>query len=318
MKMRMTVGALLICAVIGCGGDTGDTDGADAVGSGSELSGSIDIDGSSTVYPISQAMGEEFGRANGGKVKVTVGLSGTGGGFKRFCAGETQISDASRPIKAEEEALCKQNNVAFTQYHIATDGIAIVVNPKNTFAQCLTVDELRKMWEPSSRMNTWSQVKAGFPNQPLKLYGPGTNSGTFDYFTEAVAGKQGASRADYTPSEDDNVLVQGVENDAGALGYFGFAYYEVNKAKLRALGVDGGNGCVMPTIETIKNGTYKPLSRPLFIYVNNAALAKPEVKAFVDFYMKNAAELVPSAGYIPLSPAEYEKNLQIAPATSGS
>ncbi|HUP89051.1 MAG TPA: PstS family phosphate ABC transporter substrate-binding protein [Longimicrobiales bacterium] len=288
--------------LLACSGDQKAGDGQ-AQASG----GAISIDGSSTVYPISEAVAEEFMAANEGKTRVTVGLSGTGGGFKRFCAGETDISDASRPIKDSEKEACVAKNIAFTEIEIGYDGLTIVVNPKNTFVQCLKVDELKKIWGTDSKINNWSQVRAGFPNESIKLYGPGTSSGTFDYFTEVINGKQGASRADYTASEDDNVLVQGVEGDANALGYFGYAYYKENAAKLKEVGVDAGSGCILPTEETIKNGSYKPLSRPLYIYVNNAGLQRPEVKAFVEYYLSNASKLVPQVGYVALEAAKYEQ-----------
>lgn len=274
-----------------------------------ELSGQIAIDGSSTVYPISEAMAEEFMAANAGSVRVTVGLSGTGGGFKRFCAGETDISNASRRIKDGEKEACSSAKVDFLEIAVAYDGLTVAVNPQNTFAQCLTVAELKKIWEPGSTVKRWSDVRAGFPDLELKLYGPGTSSGTFDYFTEAVVGKEDASRADYTASEDDNVLVQGVAGDAAALGYFGYAYYKENAGKLKGLGVDAGEGCVMATEETVKQGTYKPLSRPLYIYVSRAALQRPEVKAFVEFYLNSAAELVPQVGYIALDAPKYQEGL---------
>jgi phosphate transport system substrate-binding protein len=301
IKRTATVGGL---ALFACGGG----DNANAGGEGS-LRGSISVDGSSTVYPITEAIAEEFGIEHQGAVRVTVGLSGTGGGFKRFCAGETDISNASRKIKESEQQLCKQNGITFTELQVAYDGLSVIANPKNNFAQCLTVAELKKIWEPTSTVRSWSQVRAGFPNHEMKLYGPGTSSGTFDYFTEEVVGKQGASRADYTASEDDNVLVQGVEGDANSLGYFGFAYYKENAQRLKLVAVDAGNGCVTPSDQTIKNGTYKPLSRPLYIYVSSKAMGRPEVKAFVQYYLSNAAELVPQVGYVALDAAQYQQSL---------
>jgi phosphate transport system substrate-binding protein len=298
-----TFAALAVLAAVGCGGGGG---GNSADGG---LSGSISVDGSSTVYPITEAVAEEFGLEHEGAVRVTVGLSGTGGGFKRFCAGETDISNASRPIKGSEKQACVQNQVAFAEIPVAYDGLSIIVNPQNNFVQCLTVDELKKIWGPGSTVRRWSDVRQGFPNTEMKLYGPGTSSGTFDYFTEEIVGETGASRADYTASEDDNVLVQGVEGDAASLGYFGFAYYKENAQRLKLVGVDGGAGCVTPSEETIKNGTYKPLSRPLFIYVSNKAMQRPEVKAFVEYYINNAAQLVPQVGYIPLEAAQYQEQL---------
>ena len=291
---------LLMGLLVACGG-------GQKAGEEGQLSGQITIDGSSTVYPISEAVAEEFMAAHEGSVRATVGLSGTGGGFKRFCAGETDISNASRPIKEQEKQACEAAGVDYIEIPVAYDGLTVAVNPRNNFVQCLTVAELKKIWEPGSRVRRWSEVRSGFPNTELKLYGPGTSSGTFDYFTEAVVGKEDASRADYTASEDDNVLVQGVGGDANALGYFGYAYYKENASKLKAVGIDGGNGCVLPTEQNIKNGLYKPLSRPLAIYVKRAALQRPEVKAFVEFYLENAAALVPEVGYVALDAAQYQE-----------
>ena len=303
MKLQRRWTAFALLAIAACGGGDGGAGGAEGA-----LAGSIEIDGSSTVYPITEAVAEEFG-AGQPDVRVTVAQSGTGGGFKRFCAGEIPIANASRPIKDEEIQLCSGSSVDYIELKIGTDGLAVVVNPQNTAVQCLTVEELKKIWAPGSTVKSWSDVREGLPAEPLKLYGPGTNSGTFDYFTEAIVGESGSSRADYTPSEDDNVLVQGVEGDRNALGYFGYAYYIENQQRLRALGVDNGSGCVTPTPETVKGGTYAPLSRPLFIYVNRAALERPEVDAFVRFYLEQAAALVTEVGYIPLEPAEYEAGL---------
>ncbi|HSK17925.1 MAG TPA: PstS family phosphate ABC transporter substrate-binding protein [Longimicrobiales bacterium] len=308
--MRMHTTAVLTAAALvlaGCGGERGGTDG--------ELSGSIEIDGSSTVYPISQAVAEEFMIESGGDVRVTVGVSGTGGGFRRFCAGETEISNASRAIKDDERALCEQAGVDPLELQVAIDGLAVTVHPENTMVQCLTVEELRRIWEPGSTLKQWSEVREGLPAQPLRLYGPGTNSGTFDYFTEAIVGEEDASRPDYSASEDDNVLVQGVGGDVNALGYFGYAYYIENQDKLRAIGVDNGNGCVEPTPETVTSGQYAPLSRPLFIYVNRSDLQRPEVAEFVRFYMETAAELVTEVGYVPMDAASYQANLsQLQPS----
>lgn len=266
-----------------------------------KLSGSVAIDGSSTVYPITEAVAEEFGKVQPA-VKVTVGISGTGGGFKKFCAGETDISDASRPIKKEEAGAAAKNKVSYIELPVAYDGISVVVNAKNTWCDKLTVAELKKIWEPGSKIKTWADVRKGFPNKALKLYGPGTDSGTFDYFTEAINGKAKASRADYTASEDDNVLVQGVAGDQYALGYFGFAYYEENKSKLKVIPIDNGKGAIGPSQKTIANGTYAPLSRPLFIYVSSRATKRAEVDGFVQFYLKNASKLAKEVGYIPLPP----------------
>lgn len=290
--------------------------GGQQAGEGGGLSGQISIDGSSTVYPISEAVAEEFMAAQQGAVRVTVGTSGTGGGFKRFCAGETDISNASRPIKDSEKQQCSQNQVDYLEIPVAYDGLTVAINPANSFVQCLTVAELKKIWEPGSTVRRWSDVRAGFPNQEIKLYGPGTASGTFDYFTEAIVGKEDASRADYTASEDDNVLVQGVEGDASALGYFGYAYYVENRQRLKEVAVDGGSGCVHPNEQTIKSGSYKPLSRPLMIYVSRAALQRPETRAFVEFYLQNAPLLVGEVGYVRLDDAAYQEGLsKLAPGT---
>lgn len=280
-----------------------------------ELAGQVKVDGSSTVFPIAEAVGEEFGKKYS-KVKVPVGISGTGGGFKKFCSDSpadwTDVSNASRPIRQSEIDQCKKVGVEYMELPVAYDGLAIVVNPKNTWAQCLTVAELKKMWEPEAqgKITNWNQIRASFPDKPLKLYGPGTDSGTFDYFTEAINGKEKASRGDFTPSEDDNVLVQGVgdpRND-GALGYFGVAYYDANKDKLKLVAVDkkGDGNCVLPTFEDVKIGKYDPLSRPLFIYVSKKSAERPEVKEFINFYIANAPKLVKEVGYIPLPNETYK------------
>jgi phosphate transport system substrate-binding protein len=271
------------------------------------LSGTISLDGSSTVFPITEAVAEEFMYATRGSVRVTVALSGTGGGFRRFCVGDTDISNASRHITAGERDLCAQNGVEFVELMVAIDGLAVVVNPANDFAQCMTTAELRRIWEPGSNVQSWAQVRAGWPDQRMRLYAPGTASGTFDYFTEAVMGRAGASRADFTASEDDNVLVQGVEGDRGGLGYFGYAYYEENQGRLRLVAIDDGQGCIAPTPETVSGGEYM-LARPLFIYVKRQALERPEVEAFVRFYLEDAPELVREVGYVPLSDAQYEQS----------
>ena len=292
---------VIVSSACGGGDKAGSADGA------SGLSGTISADGSSTVYPITEAMAEEFMKEYP-QVRVTVGQSGTGGGFKRFCAGETDISDASRPIKDTEKQVCDAAGLSYVEFPVAYDGLSIVTNPKNDFVTCLTTAELKKIWEPDSKVKNWSDVRAGFPKQPIKLFGPGTASGTFDYFTEEITGKTGASRPDYTASEDDNVLVQGVEGDQYSLGYFGYAYYSENQARLKLIGVDGGSGCVTPSQETVKGGQYKPLSRPLFIYVTSKAMARPEVQAFVKFYNEHANELIPQVGYVPLDAPRYQEN----------
>jgi phosphate transport system substrate-binding protein len=267
----------------------------------------IKIDGSSTVYPVTEAVAEEFQKST--KVKVTVGESGTGGGFKKFCRGETEISDASRPITQKEMDACKEAGIQYIELPIAYDALTVVVNAKNNnFVKEISVEDLKKIWAPGSSVKNWNQVNSSYPNLPMALFGPGTASGTFDYFTEAVNGKAKSSRSDYTPSEDDNVLVQGVASNAGGMGYFGYAYYEANKDKLRALPIiaKAGSPAVMPSAEAVMNGTYQPLSRPLFIYVNATAAAfRPEVKAFVNYYLENAPKLVKEVKYVPLPTADY-------------
>ncbi|MGC1306770.1 MAG: PstS family phosphate ABC transporter substrate-binding protein [Phormidesmis sp.] len=299
----------LAASLTACGGGTTDTAATDEAGGemaaeGSGVSGDIQIDGSSTVYPISEAMAEEFQAVNP-DTRVTVGVSGSGGGFKKFCAGETDISNASRRIKDEEIANCEAAGIEFIEVPIAYDGITLVVNPENDFAQCLTIDQLNTMWAPDSEgsVDNWNQVDPSFPDTPLALFGPGTDSGTFDYFTEEVNGEEGASRGDYTASEDDNVIVTGVESSSGALGYFGYAYYEENEGALKALEVENEDGeCIAPSSETIADGSYNPMSRPLFFYVKKEAYdTKPQVAAFVDYQLDPAnEELVKEAGYIAL------------------
>jgi phosphate transport system substrate-binding protein len=274
------------------------------------MSGTIEIDGSSTVFPITQAVAEEF-RAVHPAVQVNVGVSGTGGGFKRFTAGETDISDASRPIKESERELAQQNDVEYVELSVALDGIAVVVNKGNTWVDYLTVEELKKMWEPDSVVDSWDDIRPEWPAQPIRLYGPGTDSGTFDYFTAEIVGEEGASRPDFTASEDDNILVQGIAGDQYALGYFGYAYYAENTDKLTIIPIDSGDGPVTPSDSTINGGQYTPLSRPLFIYVSRESLERPEVKAFVEFYMENALDLVSEVGYTPLPEDVYADNLDL-------
>ncbi len=275
--------------------------------------GLIEIDGSSTVYPITEAVAEEFQKASGG-TKVTVGISGTGGGFKRFCRGETDISDASRPILREEMILCAQSGVKYYELPVAYDALTVVVSKNNDFVDYLTVEELKKMWEPGAqgKVTSWKQIRDSFPDVPLKLAGPGADSGTFDYFTEAVMAKSKSSRGDYQASEDDNVIVQFVSRDKGALGYFGLAYYEENKDKLKAVPIkaDASAPAVSPSLETVNNSTYAPLSRPIFIYVKEKAKARAEVREFVEFYLKNGAELAKEVGYVDLPAAAYDLALK--------
>ena len=267
----------------------------------------IKIDGSSTVFPISEAYAEEFQIQKRGKVRVTVGVSGTGGGFKKFCRGETDMANASRPISKEEMENCRKAGIKYIEMPVAFDALTVVVNPKNTWVKTMTVADLKKMWEPSAqgRISTWKQVRAEYPAEKLMLFGPGADSGTFDYFTDAINGKEKASRGDYTASEDDNVLVQGVENNRNAIGYFGFAYYAAHKDKMRAVSIDGGKGPVAPSIENVINGTYSPLSRPLFVYVKEASMGRPEVREFVQFMMTQGADLVSEVGYVPLPKNAY-------------
>ncbi|EDX83948.1 Bacterial extracellular solute-binding protein, putative [Synechococcus sp. PCC 7335] len=296
----------LSASLAACGGGTAEDPAADvsAADADSGVSGEIQIDGSSTVFPISEAMAEEFQIANP-DTRVTVGVSGSGGGFKKFCAGETDISNASRPIKEEEVALCDEAGIEFIEVPIAYDGITLVTNPENDWAQCLTVEQLNAMWSPDAEgsVENWNQVDPEFPDEPLELFGPGTDSGTFDYFTDEVSGEEGASRGDYTASEDDNVIVTGVESTSGGLGYFGYAYYEENQDQLKSVEIENEAGeCVAPSRETIADGSYNPMSRPLYFYVQKEAYdTKPQVKAFVDYQLDaENGELVQEAGYITL------------------
>jgi phosphate transport system substrate-binding protein len=271
----------------------------------------IRADGSSTVFPISEAVAEEFGIQKRGKVNVIVGISGTGGGFKKFCRGETDISNGSRPIlKAEMEA-CAAKGIKYIEVPVAFDALTVVINPKNTWAKTMTVAELKKIWEPSAqgKITKWNQVRASWPNEPIVLFGAGADSGTFDYFTEAVVGKAKSSRGDFTASEDDNVLVQGVESNKNSLGYFGFAYYLPHKDKLGAVSVDGGKGPVAPSAQAVIDGTYNPLSRPLFVYVTESAAKRPEVKEFIEFMLTKGPALISEVGYVPLPKAAYDKAL---------
>jgi phosphate transport system substrate-binding protein len=305
MAPRWLGAAALVVALSLAAAACGNTEeGGGGTTGGGGLTGTVTGDGSSTVFPITQAVAEEF-TAENPDVQVSVGISGTGGGFEKFCNGETDIQDASRPIEQEEIDLCRKNGIEYVELQVALDGLSVVVNPANDWASCLTVDRLKAIWEPGSKVKSWSQVDPSFPNRPISLYGPGTDSGTFDYFTSAIVGEEGASRSDYTASEDDNVLVQGVAGDENALGYFGYAYYVENSDKLKVLAIDGGSGCVEPTPETINDGSYTPLSRPLFVYVKKASLANPAVVAFMDFYMAHSQELVKDVGYIDVHPDTY-------------
>jgi phosphate transport system substrate-binding protein len=273
----------------------------------------IKIDGSSTVFPIAEAVAEEFQISKKGKVRVTVGIAGTGGGFKRFCRGETDISNASRPILKEEMDLCKAAGIKYLELPVAFDALTVVVNPQNTWVKSLTVADLKKMWEPGAqgRVTKWNQVRSDWPAQPLMLFGPGADSGTFDYFTEAVNGKAKASRGDYTASEDDNTLVQGVENNKNALGYFGYAYYIAHKDKMRAVTIVNPKGKeVGPSIEAVNDGSYSPLSRPLFIYVRDTAAKRAEIAEFIKFFLTDGAQLTKEVGYVPLPEQAYKLALE--------
>ena len=300
-KMKKLLLSLTTLFLMSCGGGT------ETETSSELLSGDVKIDGSSTVYPITEAIAEEF-RAVQPNVKVTVGVSGTGGGFKKFSRGETSISNASRPIKDSEATACNENNISYVGLSVAYDGLAVLVNPENTWVDYFTVEELEKIWNPEAqgKIMYWNQIREEWPNEELRLFGPGTASGTYDYFAEAICGKKVGTRGDYTASEDDHVLVQGIAGDKYGLGFFGLAYYEENKDKLKLVGVDNGNGSVSPSMETVSNGTYAPLSRPIFIYANNTAKDRKEVKEFVEFYLNNAGALVEDVGYIPLQKEEYE------------
>lgn len=278
--------------VVSCGG------GAD------RLQGTVRVDGSSTVFPITEAVAEEFGAVQP-QVRVTVGISGTGGGFKKFCVGETDINDASRPIKSKEITKARENQIQYVELPVAFDGISVVVHPDNDWVDHLTVDELNRIWQPGSTVKTWKDVRPSWPDREISLYGPDHDSGTFDYFTETINGKSQSCRADFTASADDNVLVQGVSGEVNSLGFFGFAYYVQNMDKLKVVPVDGGAGPVEPTLQTINDGSYSPLSRPMFIYVAMAAAKRPEVQSFVDFYLENVATLAAEVGYVALPDEVY-------------
>ena len=277
----------------------------------SSLSGTIKIDGSSTVFPITEAVAEEFRRIQP-DINVTVGVSGTGGGFQKFARGETSMSNASRPIKENEIAACAENNINYIELEVAYDGLAVLVNPANDWVTSLTLEELKKIWEPAAqgKIMRWNQIRAEWPNEEIHLYGPGVASGTYDYFTEAIVGKSGSSRGDFTASEDDHVLVQGIAGDKFSLGFFGLAYYTENIDKLTLIGINNGIEVVKPTLETVSNGTYSPLSRPLFVYVNSTSIKDPAVVEFVNFYLNNAGELSEDVGYIPLPADLYVKQVE--------
>ncbi|WP_433332904.1 PstS family phosphate ABC transporter substrate-binding protein [Spirillospora sp. CA-294931] len=300
----VTAAVALVAALAACGDSNSDSGGGGS--EGKDLRGTVKIDGSSTVAPLSTVASELF-KEEHGRVQIPVGTSGTGGGFEKFCAGETDISDASRPIKDEEIKACTAKGIKYSEFAVANDALTVVVHKDNTWAKCLTVAQLKKIWEPNSKVNNWNQIDPKFPNQPLKLFGAGTDSGTFDYFTDEINGEEGKSRKDYQPSEDDNVTVQGVSGSKGGMGYFGFSYFEANASKLKALEIDGGGGCVAPSVQTAQAGTYKPLSRPLFIYPSATALKKPEVLAFVEFFVAKNADIAKRSKFVPLNPAQDAK-----------
>lgn len=285
-------GSLVLAA---CGGQQSGS------GSGSSASGAVAVDGSSTVAPLTSVAAELFQAQNSG-VNVTVGTSGTGGGFEKFCRGETDMNDASRPIEDDEKANCEAAGVKYASLTVANDALTVVVNKENTFAKCLTTEQLKKIWEPKSQVTNWNQVDPSFPDEKLALFGPGTDSGTFDYFTEAINGEEGASRTDYTPSEDDNVVVQGVSGSKGGMGYFGYTYFEENADKVNAVQIDSGDGCVSPSPETAQDGTYTPLARPLFIYPSITKLgSNPAFASFLTFYVQNDSTIAEQAQFIPLN-----------------
>jgi phosphate transport system substrate-binding protein len=300
---------LLATATAACGRSGSASDGTNAAisNTSSDLSGRIEADGSSTVGPFVTAAAEDFQAQNPG-VQVTVGISGTGGGFERFCAGETDLSDASRPIKDDEEVpVCKTNGIEYTEFQVANDGIAVVTNKENDWATCLTVEQLNKIWGPDSKIDNWNQVDPSFPDQKLTLAGPGTDSGTFDFFTDVINGEEDASRTDYQATEDDNVTVQAVSGEKGGLGYFGLSYFEQNQDTLNDVEVDGGSGCVAPSSETVQDGSYTPLSRPLFVYVKNTSLQKPEVAAFMKYILDNQAQIAEKALFVPMTDEQAQK-----------
>jgi len=307
-SLKVMVSTLAITMMAGVFAGCGNKGGAEESKTTQNLTGTIQIDGSSTVGPISEAMAEEFNKKYP-YVKIPVAISGTGGGFKRFVVGETDINDASRPVKEEEKKKATENGIEMTEFKVAYDGITVCVSKDNTFIDTLTVGELTKMWSPDSTVKTWKDIRPEWPAEAIKFYTPGPDSGTFEFFTEAINKKAKAMRPDVNPSEDDNTLVQGIAGDKNAIGFFGHSYYEENSDKLKAIKIDAGNGGVSPTVDTIKDGSYKPLSRPIFIYVNNKSFAKPEVKEFVKFYMEKGSTIVQDIGYVGLPEAEYKEQL---------
>ena len=316
--LLMIVVILSLFVVVACGDEEEEATAASAAlgqehpadNGDTNLKGTVEIDGSSTVYPISEAVAEEFNELYP-NVRVNVGVSGTGGGFKRFTIGETDVSNASRHMEnPRETSQAEENGIKYVELRLGTDGLSVMVSPANDFVDCLTTEELRMIWEPGSEINNWKQVRAEFPDQKMRLYGPDTDSGTFDYFTEEIMGEVQLSRPDYTASADDNVLIQGIAGDKGSLGYFGYAYYQESKDNLKLVAVDSGSGCVKPSPQTILSGEYSPLSRPLFIYVNMDSYKRPEVKMLVDFYMEHGPELTNEVGYVSSGSGVYEENIR--------
>jgi phosphate transport system substrate-binding protein len=320
MKIALLLGVLALLA--GCGGGRGGD--AEASGTtaaagtgGGDLSGRIQADGSSTVGPYATAAAERFQRQEP-NVQVTVGVSGTGGGFERFCRGETDLSDASRPIKEEETAVCTKAGIEPVEFQVANDALTVVVNKDNDWVDCLTTEQLKKIWEPGSKVSSWQDVDPSFPDEQIELFGPGTDSGTFDYFTDEINGEEGASRSDYAASEDDNTIVTGVSGEKGGLGYFGFSYFEENMDTLKALEIDSGAGCVAPSVETAQDGTYTPLSRPLFIYATKEALQRPEVEAFLRFLLENEQSIAEASQFVPLTEEQVTKANDDLDAATGT
>ncbi len=289
MRGTLTVGLLAAALAAGCGGGGGGQ--------------TILADGSSTVGPFTTRAAENFKEQNA-DVEVTVGISGTGGGFDRFCVDETDLSNASRPIDEDEAQLCADAGIEYVELPVANDALTVVVNSENDWATCLTVEQLKAIWEPGSKVDNWQDVDPSFPDEPLRLYGPGTDSGTFDYFTDVIVGEEGESRTDFQASEDDNVIIEGVTGDTGALGYFGFSYYEQNQDAVNAVEVDSGSGCVAPSVATAQDGTYAPLSRPLFVYAKTSSLERAEVAEFLGYMIDNGAEIAEQADFVPLTPAQ--------------
>jgi phosphate transport system substrate-binding protein len=313
-RTRLTRIALLLgllALLAGCGGGRGgdEADGETATatsGAGGDLSGRIQADGSSTVGPYTTAAAEKF-QGEQPDVQVTVGVSGTGGGFERFCRGETDLSNASRPIKDEEAQICEDKGIEPVEFQVANDALTVVVNKDNDWVDCLTTEQLQTIWGPDSKVDSWQDVDPSFPDEDLKLFGPGTDSGTFDYFTDEINGEEGASRSDYSASEDDNTIVTGVSGEQGGLGYFGFSYFEENQDQLKALAIDSGDGCVAPSVETAQDGSYKPLSRPLFVYVKQESLARPEVEAFLRYLLENEKSIAEASQFVPLTDEQLTK-----------